>query len=522
MKKTIKVNISGTIFHVDEDAFVILENYLNQLKKHFNSKSEGSEIITDIEIRIAELLQLKLSDDKQIIDLDDIQEVMEIMGKPEDIIDPDEPTSENQQTTISSNTARKFYRDLDNNVAGGVCSGLGAHFNIDPIIIRVLFIVLAIPLAAFPVALYLILWIVIPPAITTQQKMDMKGGGYTISDIENSVKNEYHKVKHNFRKFKDSGNYHKTKENLNSAGNGIVEIFSFFGKFILTIIGVAFILAGVSAIGGLFGAFVMSDSLLFWTHTNEHHFLLPDFLLGIINPESVLLVTVCVIIFVAAPLIAIIYWGLKLILRFKAQDKAISIIATVAWILSGIVLLGITLTELKDYAFSTQVDDEVELHLVGDETLYLNSSTDFDNFSEIHFFEEGLNIYTHDDYSERVYLEPNIIIKYTSGTEATIKFEKEARGATNKKARINTENINYNWSIENNTITLDPLYFHSKLNKWAFPELDIIIYLPEGQKICIDKDLDKPLSWANRASGIWNGDLAGKCWIMTPNGLDYP
>lgn len=522
MKKTIKINISGTIFHVDEDAFEILEAYLNKLKQHFTSKTEGDEIITDIEYRIAELMQLKTNEQKQVINIDDIEEIIAIMGKPEDLFEADEETPNDSANEPKGFQSRKFYRDIDNNVAGGVCSGLGQHFNVDPIILRILFIVLAIPLAAFPVLLYFILWIVIPAAITTQQKMDMKGGNYTVSDIENSVRSEYEKVKDNFNKFKDSDKYQRTRNNLNNAGNGFVEILNFFGKLILTIIGIVMIFTGISLIASMFGAFVFSDSVMFWTHTDQHHFLIPDFLFSIVNPQSIILVVICFIILIAAPIIAIIYWGLKLTIRFKANDKVISIVASVAWILSAIILLGIGLFEAKEYAFSTSLDESIEVELPQNTTLYINSSTDIDEYSEIYFFEEGMNVYSHEENPDRIYLEPELRIKYTWDDEISIKLEKEARGATNSRARKNASNIEYNWHLRDSILIIDPLFYHDNEEKWAFPELDIVLYLPRGQKVCIDKDLKQTFDYADRADNIWNSNIPGKCWVMTEDGLDYP
>ena len=83
MKKTIKINISGTIFHLDEDAYEKLNSYLNKIHRYFETQKGGNEIIKDIELRIAELFQLKLSDNKQVITIEDVAEVMAKLGDPE-------------------------------------------------------------------------------------------------------------------------------------------------------------------------------------------------------------------------------------------------------------------------------------------------------------------------------------------------------------------------------------------------------------------------------------------------------
>ena len=444
--------------------------------------------------------------------------MIEIVGRPEDFADEnvEEPTYN------ETRNRKRFYRDLDKNVIGGVCTGLGAYFNIDPVILRVIFVILSFPLAGFPLAVYLILWIAIPAALTTTQKMEMSGGNFTISDIENRVKTEYENVKDNFNRFKDSDRYQRGRRNLNTAGNGFAEVINFFGRTILIIIGVVLIIAGISLITSMFGVFVFSDSLLFWTHTDQHHFLIPDFLFSVVNPKSILLATISLIIFITAPIIAIIYWGLKLILRFRANDEVISIIGTVAWILSIIILLGITLFEVKEYAFSTQIDESVEMNLPESQTLYIESSHNMVEFSEVFFFDEGLEVYTHKDYPDRIYLEPDFRIRYTSDNDISIKFEKEARGSTSHLARQNTTNIEFNWHLQDSVLYIDPLFFYKNKNRWTFPDLEIILYLPKNQKICIDKNLKQTLNHVQTADDIWTSEIPGKCWVMTKDGLDYP
>ncbi len=511
--------MSGFIFHVDEDAFTILEKYINSLKSRFKKSTEGTEIISDIENRIAELMQLKLSEQKQVITIDDIKDIIEIMGNPEEIIDSEEDNYADQNAPHSN--SKRFYRDIDNNIAGGVCAGLGAYFKIDPVILRIIFIVLLIPLAGFPILLYFILWIVLPPALTTSQKMEMQSDNFTISDIEQKVKSEYGNVKDNFKKIKDSERYNKTRNNMNSIGIGFVEIINFFGKVILLIIGIVLILSGIGLITSMFGVFVFSDSFLFWTHTDMHHVFIPDFLFSIVNPKSVLLATICIIIFISAPIFAIIYWGLKLALRFKANDKMISVVATVAWILSIIILAGITIFEAKEFAFSTQVDDTIEMNLPKNQTLYIKSSTNMNEFSEIYLFDDGLEVYTNDSFPERVYMEPDFRIRYTTNDDISILFEKEARGATNRLARENTHNIEFNWYLQDSILYVDPLFFHKNNSRWTFPDLEITLNLPEGQKVCVDKNLEQTLRHAHTAGDISTYEIPGKCWIMTRDGLDY-
>jgi phage shock protein PspC (stress-responsive transcriptional regulator) len=177
MKRTIRASIAGQIFQVDEDGYYKLDNYLKSIEQHYHSTIEAKEIAEDIEFRIAELLTANLAN-KDALSLQDINEVIHIIGQPDDFPKDDEEDSEMyyraKAPVISSQVVKKLYRDSDNRVIAGVCSGLGAYFDVDPVLFRVLFLV-ALIAGGSGVLLYIILWIGIPNAITTTQKLEMRG-----------------------------------------------------------------------------------------------------------------------------------------------------------------------------------------------------------------------------------------------------------------------------------------------------------------------------------------------------------
>jgi phage shock protein PspC (stress-responsive transcriptional regulator) len=188
MKVTVNINLGGYAFNVDEDAYERLRQYMKTLEKEFSSESSAAEIMTDIEGRIAELFKMRLNSYKQVITMKDVEEVMAILGTPEAI--SGSGTSEERPPR----SQRRIYRDPDRRIIGGVCAGLGAYFNWDPIIWRVLFGALVLA-GGFGFALYLILWIVLPEAKTTAQKLEMRGDPVTIENIKESVKEEFETVK---------------------------------------------------------------------------------------------------------------------------------------------------------------------------------------------------------------------------------------------------------------------------------------------------------------------------------------
>lgn len=192
MKKTLSINIRGILIMIDEDAFQKLNTYLDEINKHFKTKKGYEDIINDIETRIAELLQQKLSEKKQVITIEDVEEVIRIMGHPSDF---DQDSEENTGNAFHQGHARKrLFRDIDNRMIGGVCSGLGAYFNIDTVWFRVAFVV-ALLIGGSSILVYLVLWIVTPPAKSVSDRLEMQGDPINISNIEKAFKEEMSELK---------------------------------------------------------------------------------------------------------------------------------------------------------------------------------------------------------------------------------------------------------------------------------------------------------------------------------------
>ena len=195
MKITVSINLGGYSFNIDEDAYAELKMYLKNLDLHFAGEESSSEILSDIETRMAELFRTKITSYKQVINVEDVRQSISVLGTPEDISDND---GKSAREKFSSPGYHRIYRDPDHRIIGGVCSGMGAYWNIDPVIVRVLFIALALA-GGLGVMVYLILYIVIPEAKTTAQKIEMKGEPVNIHNIKESVKKEFDSVRKNMK-----------------------------------------------------------------------------------------------------------------------------------------------------------------------------------------------------------------------------------------------------------------------------------------------------------------------------------
>ncbi len=195
MKKTMTINLSGLIYHIDEDAFEMLKDYLDKIKRELQGVESAEEIYNDIENRISEIISERLKNNRQVVGILDIQQVIEVMGQPEDITGS-EGTGRAQS---ERKHYRRMYRDPDNRMIGGVCSGLAAYWNLDPTLVRVIFVLMAI-FGMAGILIYLILWIVLPEAITVAQKLEMRGEAVNLSSIADFMKEEFENVKRNFKK----------------------------------------------------------------------------------------------------------------------------------------------------------------------------------------------------------------------------------------------------------------------------------------------------------------------------------
>lgn len=193
MKITVSVNLGGYSFNIDEDAYAELKRYLKNLELHFAGEESSSEILSDIESRIAELFRARLTGYKQVINIADVTEIISIMGTPEDFSDNEGPS---RKEKFSAPGPHRMYRDPDRRIIGGVCSGMGAYWDLEPWIFRVIFLVLILG-GGLGILIYLILYIVLPEAKSTAQKIEMKGDPVNIHNIKEAVRDEFNRVRKN-------------------------------------------------------------------------------------------------------------------------------------------------------------------------------------------------------------------------------------------------------------------------------------------------------------------------------------
>lgn len=170
MKKVLNVGIGGVPFVMEEDAYKRLEAYLG----HFRAKlaSGGQEVMDDIEQRIAELFGANLGSGK-VITLDITERVIAQLGMPDGGEEPFTSSSYGEPKR-EYGAVHKLYREKDGKAIAGVCSGLGAYFDIDPVLVRIIFLLVFFAGGAGLLA-YVIFWLITPEAKTPAQKCELRG-----------------------------------------------------------------------------------------------------------------------------------------------------------------------------------------------------------------------------------------------------------------------------------------------------------------------------------------------------------
>ncbi len=501
MKKNINVNISGLLFNIDEDAFAALQSYLDRLKYYFGNDDSGTEIINDIESRISEMMQEKLSESKSVITIEDVSAIIKIMGEPGEIEDETEFENEGQkqqqskqQSTQANHTnytgKRKLYRDPDDKVIGGVSSGLGYYFGISPIWIRLAFI--ALTFFGMSIIVYIILWIIIPEARSTSQKLEMRGEPINIDNIEKAMREELNNIGDKLNDLKDK-HFKKKSDGQNifeRLANAIVSIIGFFFKALVILIGSIFAIVAVILILALIPTFFATGGLFIHTFPGFNSISIlnvSDLLFSGAYGSKMAFVGLMLVIFI--PLIAIVFQGIRLIFGYRGRS-GMGMTFFIIWI-TGVILLVISGTQLaNDMNSKATISTEIQLENMQSDTLYVRIDQEY--YSKLQLNDNmgdhtDIQFYANEEY---FYIPPRIDLEYIDSNEtASLIIKKKSRANKYKKAKHMAERIYFPYSLQNDTLVIAPLIQVPKVDKWRNPQVRIELNIPEGKYV---KYLDIP------------------------------
>jgi len=521
MKKTFTINISGNVFHIEEDAFEKLQNYLQQLSTYFSTQSGGLEILQDIESRIAELLQEKINEGQEAVINEWVDEVMQRMGNPSDFMDQDQTESVGRENAEmkGEKPKKRLYRDSENRVLGGVCSGLGAYFNFDPVFLRILFVVLIFVGVGISAVVYFILWIVVPKANTTAQRLEMRGEDATISNIQKTIQEEVAEVKNSFSKINKSDSVRKGKDIANKAGQASVQVIKGLGKAFGIFFGSLLILIGFFGFISFLVSLAVGNSV-FQSHSIGINEVDLSGMLGfMISPGLVSISILLLVLLIGIPLLAILFVGTKLVFRYKTNNKLIGLGAFGIWLVALVSLIAITASQVNNFSQKNTISTGKALNCPTCKTLYLElgSSADkldadnniqFDNFTVVNL--EGQNLLAGN---------PKLRIEATDASDFSVAIRKQTRGRNSNEIQTNLNEIQYEVTSKDSTLFLDRYFTIGNEAKWRNQEVQITVKMPVGKMVHLGKNLDKLHFEFDNINNIWTGDMIGKTWQMTPDGL---
>lgn len=333
MKKTYNINLGGIVFHIDEDAYELLDKYLSNLRIHFSKEEGAEEIVHDMELRISELFSERLNEKNQVITLKDVEEIIAQMGKPEEF--SEDATQDTNEYIKEEKTPKRLFRDPDNKVIGGVCSGIAAYFGWDVTILRILLIILAFPIfwnGAFIikgiVLFYIIAWIIIPEANTATDKLSMKGMKVNVENIGKTVTDGFEKVN-------DYVKSDKPRSILHKIGEAIVSVVGFLVKavlviaaicctpvlFILLVVCFSLLMAAIGVIGSLPAFFYHAMPVVDWSVVTS-------------SPVPTTLLAVSGILVIGIPIVGFIHFLMSTFGGWKAMPFAARMTLLVLWLIA--------------------------------------------------------------------------------------------------------------------------------------------------------------------------------------------
>jgi len=563
MNKVFQIHLGTLVFTVEEQAYNRLNSYLEKLKIHFGTTEASNEIIADIESRMAELFQKKLSQTKTVLFDVDVEEVISIMGEAEQIHEgAGEPDSKSTFGGERPQNPKKLRRNPKDQVLGGVCSGIASFFDIDPVIVRILF---AISIVVYGTGLlfYLILWLVIPEAafdqsefMDYQQKQRSKklfrdpdkkaiggvcaglaayfgldviwirlaflimlfffGSGalvyiilwIVISEAKTAaeklqMKGEPVDIRNIEKEIKNA-----VKTNESSVRTVAEKIIKFFGL----IIGAVFKLLAAVFILLIFALLFGLVLFLFGSGFGLGNMNMLSEISRMIFESQFMLysVLVGVALIVFTPLLSILFALTKLLFGVKLKTKPIALT------MGSLFMLGMILLIFASIKYSSENDTKYQFSTINgidksDTIFVMMPSTTTENFGEVW---DGIVINgSHAQMTSEGLIWPinNFRILASESDSIFIRIKFKARGGNKAEAKQNANLINYSPSISANRITLFADYLINRHDKFKFQNVEPIIYVPVGKIIFLDNSSQKRLG--SKAT------KRGQFYIMTNLGI---
>jgi phage shock protein PspC (stress-responsive transcriptional regulator) len=507
MKKTLNINIGNSIIHIEEEAYEMLTAYLNEVKAHFATDADHYEIVTDIENRIAEMFREILSQQqRQVVEVQDVVQVIAQMGTVRQFEEVDEETDSTVPPIREG--VKKLYRDTDEGIVAGVCAGFSHYLEIDVRWIRIIALI-SFFIGGSGILAYIIMWIIIPRAVTRSEKMYMKGEAVNLHGF---IRNFEEELAGNQLIKRSTGFIAEVVE-------AIGRVIGKVGKLLLKIIAGFIILFGCFCLLGLCISLAMVLGL--WdANPNDY------FPFNIVNSDYLSTMIFAFFVSLAVPLIALILYSIRVFFNTRAINRTVTFALLIVWlagVMTSIFYITKVSSEFKERAEFTEVRD---LKPYGTYNLSINRSRFFSKEDSIRYRINSSNyrgrVILNDE--DRPFSPPRNIslsIEKSDNGKITLTENYSAQGKTFENALQHAQNIRYDFSQQDSVLNFSPQLQLNKNTNWRDQSVDLVLKVPVGVKLLLHRDFDRYLqrygSWS--CEGETDGDEDLTVWTMTEEGL---
>jgi len=460
-----------------------------------------------------------------VINDSDIDEITKIMGRPEDY-SVDEELFEDEPKYRTSTSSKKLFRDSDDKFLGGVCSGLAHYFGMDVIWMRLLWLVLFFFFGT-GFLIYILLWILIPQAETTAEKLQMKGEPVNISNIERKIREEFQDVSSRVKSgVNDVTDTVRSSEFKNKARSGIQEVIDTIGKIILAILKVfgkfigalIIFIASITLIALIIGAFSWGSVEMLGFEGDYIQY--PPFFFDSILPMWLLVVFGFLAI--AIPFVVLFMLGLKILSsNVKSFSTTTKLSLLGVWIIAilGLSFAGINFATQNAYDGVHNQTEELPIAISDTLAIKMIGNDNLSNEKELrrsHNYETVFDNDVEKLYATRV----NVDIKPTDKATAFVKIRKESDGKNRLTANKDAESIEYKFSLTEKNLLLNGYFLSDLKNKFKDQLIDITVYLPVNSVVYLDASTQTYLNDVDNVQNIYDGDMPKHYYKMTENGLE--
>lgn len=516
MNKTIIININGIIFHIEEDAYEVLQTYMTAVKKHFGYSTDSNEIVGDIENRIAEMFSERINAQKAVITMQDVSEVTAQMGNISDFEDfnenAEDPLYQDQLYTEN----RGLFRDPDDKVIGGVCSGLGHYFDLEAKWFRLIFVLMFL-LGGSGFVVYIVLWILVPMARTRADKMSMRGEAPNLQNFKRKFDEEMGGIRENF-----SAAGQRVSPGLKNTARKTGDAVGQFANLIIKIVGIFVI------IGSVLGLIALAVALAFFLSGSENYFMDGFPPARFVDPAYYTPFVWVSFLASAIPLLALVLLSVRMISDVKIS-KYLGYSLLIIWLTSIGFLIYYGSAISMDHAINGSVVEEVDLvpqpvyHLTMNDVRSTTRVSDSVNSG-------GQRISKRVRVSKKntfIDIRPEIYVrKLAAGGVPTMTTRYSAEGRNYQMATERAQGIQYHAAQDSNRIVFDSHAFMGEGDLYRDQDVDVELNIPVGTRLLIDNDVLYRLS--NVSMDAFHEDIedynerpAQTEWVMTDNGLEY-